>query len=71
MTLAINSDLDLATTRSSLNVIVLLLRHMCGPNILNMCDLGPNMWPNSLIVILWKRPYLIYANEGGKTGLCD
>ena len=32
-----------------------------------MCDLGPNMWPNSLIVILWKRPYLIYANEGEKT----
>ena len=30
MTLAINSDLDLVATRSSLNVIVLLLRHMFG-----------------------------------------
>ena len=67
MTLAINSGLDLAATRSSLNVIVLLLRICVGSNILNMCDLGPNMWPNSLIVILWKRPYLIYANEGEKT----
>ena len=68
MTLAIYIDLDLAAARaaasSSLHVIVLLLRHMLGSNILNMCDVGPNIWPNSLIVILWKRSYLIYANEG-------
>ena len=30
MTLAIDSDLDLAVTRSSLHFIVILLRHVCG-----------------------------------------
>ena len=37
MTLAINSDIDLVTSRSSLHLIVLLL----NSNILNMCDLEP------------------------------
>ena len=45
--LAINSDLDVAATRSSLHLIALLLLRHRGPNvdsnILNMCDLEPDI----------------------------
>ena len=34
---------------------------------MKMCDLEPDILPNYLIVILWKRPFWIYANEGEKT----
>ena len=35
---------------------------------MKMCDLEPDILPNKLIVmvILWKRPFWIYANEGEK-----
>ena len=31
---------------------------------MKMCDLEPDILPNWLIIILWKRPFWIYANEG-------
>ena len=34
---------------------------------MKMCDLESDILPNLLIVMLWKRPYWIYANEGEKT----
>ena len=32
------------------------------------CDLEPDILRNQLIVILWKRPFWMYANEGEKNG---
>ena len=38
--IAVTNDLDIAAPRSSLNLIVLHLRHMCvDSNIMKMCDL--------------------------------
>ena len=34
---------------------------------MKMCDLEPDILPNEFIVILGKRPFWIYANEGEKT----
>ena len=34
---------------------------------MEMCDLEPDILLNQLIVILWKSPFWIYANEGEKT----
>ena len=45
--LAVSNDLDIAAPRSSLNLIVLHLSHMCvDSNVMKMCDLEPDILPN-------------------------
>ena len=45
--LAVTNDLDIASPMSSLHLIVLNLRHiMCDSNIMKMCELEPDIFPN-------------------------